>query len=644
MPLFTCRATTGVDNFYEKPATAGESVAPTSYDVHTANSSFLTEYTPEHQVPFGGLEDRPHPAKASGSAMRSPGPGTYDLRPERTQNGFSAPNAHIGQMNLSKSAFRSRSARISPFNVPGSSEFMASSILDNPGPGTYSPPTSIVRSQSALPRPRTESSVDQIAMMSRSLPSIPTEMGRRNTRTRRYSADERHQEDSLGPGDYERGNLDACRRSYRPTDFGATKKNRDLFDISRDPRRINPSPDRYNVRRSLVSRDRGTNFFNSQTNQRFDMATGKDKPGPGAYLAVESAIGQDGNEDMPASSMRSKTLRSQWAVSKSTTPGPGQYKRQPAIVLRNTRRGRSDGEVLRRRRFYGVSQPQLLTSLQQNEGLHLCGFNTSSTLPGNKPTAMYSGASPGTYEHDDQMGQSILASLKERKGVGRKGIFGTTASLNHEKWLITSSPDVPAPGSYHRPRTAAHITGCPCKVAFTSQNTRIAREAAKEGPEPATYDPKITHDYRSKFRQARTAHLSFGSGHARWNPNEVYIGMTFTPSPGPGEYNAKVAGRGVGFAKSSQSRLGKGPKDPGLGPGAYNVEKSLLRQTFNVSAEEAADKSIVRSNSWHGKPVSSGAVGGGGAGGGHAAMKARMARSDSGWNRSTHEASTSSLP
>merc|ERR1719318_1160663 len=100
------------------------------------------------------------------------------------------------------------------------------------------------------------------------------------------------------------------------------------------------------------------------------------------------------------------------------------------------------------------------------------------------------------------------------------------------------------------------------------------------------YFPEKDINYRSPFRHPRTAHLSFGSGRSRFSTRGVFNGLQHTVHPGPGEYAAHKHGKTKGAAKTHAKRMSGstlGSTTKNVGPGTYELCRSMMKKTFNVT-------------------------------------------------------------
>jgi len=288
---------------------------------------------------------------------------------------------------------------------------------------------------------------------------------------------------------------------------------------------------------------------------------------------------------------------------------------------------------------------------------------------------------PGTYSHPTP----LVTKVANQAPVGRRGIFGTSAERikahpeKHSEGFPLHARDgtYGDPGSY-RQRKALCKKG-KWGSSLVSKSKRFASEAPvgdpiidwHPTPSPDSYDPTHVPSYRSPFRKGRTAHLSFGSSKDRFGASDHFAGQPCKPLPGPGQYTPGYGFRDthIGGAPSStehrklqpglehggadservigpsqghrrhQSIPGRGRGSPDIaGPGSYQVRGSLVRRTFNNSAQDHAKRTIHHPSSDSQDPVqelsqtlsvSSSASWTGGAGGGQAATKARKLRTAS---------------
>lgn len=559
------------------------------------------------------------------SSTNTPGPGSYAVRREAT-----SPPPHVRFIAPSASAFRSRGPQISAIShCPGSSEFMASTIKDNPGPGEYSTSGNLAK---ALQVKKDSSHGLASISYSKSMPSMPP---KRDPKLQRYSG---HETDAIGPGDYDGTIPDSLRRTKVATNFHTSLSQRKPYEQSGVP--DGPGPGAFRVERDMQKGT--TSGFRSEVKQVPSMVT-QDGPGPGTYeeLSVGSMSAPTEDKPLAFSGLRSTSDRSQsWQLLDQPfthpeyvhkVPGPGHYPARHGFGSEKTRRARSTSDIVDTRKYHGVHQPHQVISLRDTDGLKLWGFDTSDEKC--KPVKD-NGVPTANYNIDESMGQSLKAKLREPAKLGRKGPFGSTGErFGKGSFIEQDTGPCPGPGQHQNVETKDNfysLRGEQTVRSFRSGLPRFPRDFSIDNspmPEPCTYEPSDKVNYRNKFRRARSDHLSFGSGASRWDPNEVVGGQKHSTNPGPGGYNpALVVGNIPGGAKSTCQRISKAPTPndvpswKSVGPGHYNTHGTTMHgMTYNVSGPDAA----WRAQGWT-KNVMEPPNIGGGAGGGISATRSRL--------------------
>lgn len=469
-----------------------------------------------------------------------------------------------------------------------------------------------------------------LVQSSPSLPSIPP----RDIPDKRYSG---RDVDRLGPGDYDQDVQSLLRYDPRSTDFHTSSSERQLHPPicayeNTQPHPEFPAPNAYNITGELK---KGVTSAFVEGMDRPCLKKDPDHwaPGPGAYeLPCMTEDGPKEDDDQLAeASMRSATDRKGWyrpAITQPfsdsshfAVPGPGYYPK-PSSTFKGgaSRRVRSTKDVTHRKTFHAVHQPQQLIALRESDAHRITAFS-STELKSCQKADKETGPAPCHYSNDDQLGRSMANNLKQKAPVGRKGVFGSIADrfygfcITHESTHEHDGSKYGGsdPGAYHLKQTYA---GGTCHSCFKPGEKSSMYKSASS---PDFYDAKEP-NYRSKFRRAKTEHLSFGSSANRWSENEVFVGQPFRPLPGPGEYDPRL---GVqlkvrGAARSSQDRgmtRTKPSQGTGcVGPGQYDVRGSMMVKTFNVS-EFHGNAILENSTPWVG-----------GSGGGVVGTKARLGR------------------
>eukprot|EP00929_Paragymnodinium_shiwhaense_P110373 TRINITY_DN7732_c0_g1_i1.p1 TRINITY_DN7732_c0_g1~~TRINITY_DN7732_c0_g1_i1.p1 ORF type:complete len:769 (-),score=146.49 TRINITY_DN7732_c0_g1_i1:176-2482(-) len=578
----------------------------------------------------------------------------YDLRTELHESPPQLARTTPAGMsfNASKSSFSATGNRLGAWIYGGT--FVASTTKDNPAPGTYKPKVDhrcIPDTFHGDSKAEHEKMAVPLLGSSQSAPTIPQQ---RDASKFRYTG---RKTDTLAPCDYEQdGIANPCtvvRKGVRSTDFAASESERRLLPppTSIDytlPSPDNPDPGEYKVRSKLT---RGTEAGFRSTMPRIAYARDEGLPGPGHYptkgMAGTWPPPAEGPEPDPpkmGSGMASTTSRSppSWwrpdgrgppliTPDYLKMPGPGAF-HDPKAFGKSARklrhRCRSSGDEVVGRMFHAVHEPNLISNLRRSNGAQVCGFNSTSVRDAAKPIKKDPNCGPGDYDLDAAMGQSIMAKVRSREGVGKKGAFGSCAD-RYEGSAFKVKNDNPAPGSYSldQQQSSTPIQGVATQKGmstFRSQEEQrpVQKKTGNVHTGPGQYEQiafpgKI--NYRSKVNPGKTEHVAFGMSHDRWDPNAYN-----TIGPDPGNYTLPSSLGSKGLAISTDSKTAKTRVDNDVGPGTYEVRKSLLKGTFNVAHKAHARKAITNADSLD-LPIA-----GGGAGGGMAALQARMNRVDGG--------------
>lgn len=613
------RAERRTDEFLTIIQATGQTVAPGSYNLPAS----ITERA-ETVAPFNSLQERSF--QHSDPAARSPGPGDYELR----SDGF----ANIA--GLSSVGFKSASRRMCPI-WPGSTVYKVSSIVANPGPGTYDPPPSgsPTRQQKELIGRTTKPVLE---VRDKTIPSIPllrfqpghvpeTEAARADAAVlcARHTG---KPDDLVGPGEYDP--ITTLQRfNTGQTVFHRTSKDRQLWDLTVNiesatrglPRDV-PGPGAYDVDRSKEKPDvekMKTSQFASESKRPYQQRNDDPKkvmPGPGHYDVLNQTIGKAVEQlrvreaaIQGGSKFGSATERVGWyrslefpftdAFNSRHVPGPGFYLKEDGKAL---------PESLRKKKCQGVHHPSIVLAIQDSHGpIH--GFNSTDDRPCNKQLTS-STPSPAEYSLDN--GLSLTADLREKAKVGRKGVFGSCAdrffgsplsgpagemnddfgSFPHERSSSSRSRSLSPQVVESENRTA--------RSAFASKTQRFKQNTSHEAfvtplgkhrsPAPGTYDVMKVPNYSSPFRVPKQDHLSFGSSRGRFQGEELDGSSPQAQNPGPGHYDTPRRGRIPGAPLSSVKRdmYGKSSTDSKVGPGTYgSIETTLLKKSFNVTTVQA---------------------------------------------------------
>lgn len=574
-----------------------EKVGPGTYE----NKPTLASCAEDNGVPFQSLSEKDLNTNKATSRF-TPGPGAYIDQGEFTKGGNGS------------SSFKSRAKRMAPM-TPGSSAFLDSTILLNPGPGTHKVGHSSWMKQSKeLP-----SKASPVLEMTKTAPSIPLQ------RVRPGQTDERQAdpdmsaikmnftgqgEDIAGPGEYTlKGEHVLHPEAPSAAGWAASVSQRKLFEPScaiecKMPSRMNPGPGTYDSRQPSdpESSKEATFQFASKTPMGHQKTLKKDAtgPGPGAYR-VDQSKGATAKENKQ---FGSSVERLGWARHSLNQPftdpynwgvmGPGHYP-EPKSCFATASKENPVVDAVSKTKFRGVHHPSQIMALQEATGpLH--AFCSTDIRPCNKKVQQTTPA-PGQHNNEESLGFSMKAALKGRAAVGKKGVFGTTADRFHGSFLMTSKDEKPDPTRYDHqecgkqeeaPKSMFQSSIARFKPTQESKEVYATMLGKKETPGPTDYVANMTVNYRSPFRNPRTQHLSFTSGRDRFDAKEIFAGQQYNRNPGPGDYDTLKRSKSLPGAASTRSRRlhehGSGTMKE-VGPGSYNIEGSMLKKTFNVSTE-----------------------------------------------------------
>lgn len=598
----------------------GDKVGPGTYS-NTHNE--VVRACEEKGVPFQSLQEK-ELCQNKGTSAITPGPGAYiDGSSETTIEGIK---------KTQMASFKSRSKRMCP-TAPGSSTFLPSTIVDNPGPGSY--PIGKSWSKSSLKPKEHQAPVLELA---HTVPSIPAQKVLPGASTERKDAEMagirmKHtgeREDRVGPAEYEISTAGkVTQKDTLMVNFHSSNSNRRLFEPSsfienRMPDRQNPGPGTYEVMARNEVEDAlsaGTSvsqayMFASKTPMSHQRVVKPELavPGPGAYKSVEEAKINRGDAGMK-SQFGSTVDRRGWSRPMNQpftdpyhlkVPGPGHYP-DPKSSFRTPRSRNGDPmEVVERKKFHGVHHPAQIMALQEMQGpLH--AFHSTDIRACNRKLAQTTPA-PGEHNNEDSLGFSITSVLKEKATVGKKGVFGTTAPRFDRSAFGSKSFSVDA-GKYDV-ADSGKSEEAP-RSMFQSQSPRLRNQEGggdggfadtyavkigkRQGPGPADYITDKEVNYRSPFRHPRREHLSFGTGRPRFDAKEIFHGQQYNLNPGPGDYNPAKKKEVAGSARSRAPRALAQPLGcTGLdvGPGSYETTTTLLKKTYNVSTEQPAELTL----------------------------------------------------
>mmetsp|Transcript_75967 Transcript_75967/g.180687 ORF Transcript_75967/g.180687 Transcript_75967/m.180687 type:complete len:646 (+) Transcript_75967:55-1992(+) len=633
MAIDLCRSSKKCDEYLSGLRTTGENVAPGSYS-NTHNEP--KERVPESLAPFNSLQEKVL-ASAPQAATFTPGPGAYDAKNGALQRlAETTPNF----------ALRSSSARFAP-SAPGSSVYKSSTIVDNPGPGNYDLQGLGDASLAQIKKDIIPGVRPVLESPPKTVPSIPPQRlkpdevppGNMNpadvANPRIKHSGEPH--DMVGPGEYNpvRDPFSA-RSSSKPKAklSGETSKKKNGREIGPPPVSIhfkgmpeeNPGPGSYDlkVETGFAVGDGTDNEivapsyqFASQTQLHYQKGVDQSRlaPGPGHY-GLRSAIDQS----VDNAQKRGKSLPERVKFGSTTeracinrsmeqpftdeyhihnVPGPGFYGDCTSQFNERLRREQEVGRVLPNshiRKMHGVHHPMLVMALQDAQG-PLQAFNSTDDRPCNRPLPQRTPA-PWQYSPEAASGASMMAEVRERAKVGRRGAFGTRADR------FQTLPGAAASGGgtgteLGDPVIPMNRSAEP-RSMFTSKTARTAeqvgprevhatRVGGHDGPPPGAYTIDHEPNYRSPYRRPKADHLSFGTGASRFqSARDMFRSRSAEEGgPSPVDYNPMKPVRPPGHAKASaRRRLGEptGCTTDVVGPGSYSpTETTLLKKSFNVT-------------------------------------------------------------
>jgi len=619
MAISTYRAPRNTEDLFVPKWSANPNVGPGSYtnDYHDIKPS-----SGERLVPFNSLAEKKMNQNTGTSAI-TPGPGAY----------IGGKAMELADTCAGSVGIKSKSRRMAP-TAPGSTLFVTSTIVQNPGPGTYKQDGFAhgkgKKAELMLPvKPVLEAREPTV-------PSVPIMKLLPGQKPRTDDADVavmvmRHtgeRGDTCGPGEYDpRANEHG--RSVPAAKFGASQDSRSLWEpsIRIENRNLapwdNPGPGSYDAGARAQDKSAvGSSGFASKTPMCYDtsLKAKKGMPGPGTYdvqadfdknakTAVDRGMTQMELLGFGSMTERESTLaRSSGAPYKDPynvreVPGPGRYEAEGVgSAFPNDVRKKEIEKVLPdhgQRKLHGVHHPTIVMALQENIGpLH--AFFSTDQRPCNKRDEGF-GPSPGEYALGSARGYSMEANLRERAKVGRKGVFGTSADrfkggpldsktdFGDASMALASGQDThDSPGgelpmssfTSHTPR----FRGPPA-----SSEPHVTLVGKHESPAPGTYVVEKEPNYRSPFRHARVEHLSFGSCKDRFGAVDFHFKET-DQKPGPGAYNARLVQKHLrGSPRTTAGRMDQAQAcgtTEAVGPGSYSdglIPTGLLKKTFNVS-------------------------------------------------------------
>lgn len=628
MAISAARSPRDCEKFISPKCTTREDVGPGLYS-NTQHKPATT--VGESAVPFASLQEKTLNYNASTSSI-TPGPGSY-INPRDTETSA----AEHGNVQVCRSMMESKAKRLAD-NAPGSSVFKASTIARNPGPGTYAPDRQHPgEPQWASQKDKLQGRAPPVLEVGKTVPSIPIQRldpkGPDHVEKEDQSAlasavhmrytGRSDRADTVGPAEYDVKGFEVLEKAAACPNFHRSEQKRKLWEPSvaidcKLPPRNNPGPgtyteaDPWEESREVPGQGSRTFQFSSGTRIRDQIQVRDDLavPGPGTYqLAPEDARPLTDRTHFGSNVEREGWMR---PLNQPFTdpyhhrvPGPGHYPATGGDVVwsKTPRQSRSVGVPKKALR---VHHPSQMVALIESRG-PLASFGTTDQRGCNR---MGKETTPGagTYNYHNARGASMASVVRERAGVGRKGVFGTCADRFYGSPLAAVEgvdpgkyeEDKGAPGSPRNTTLSGRDDDPAARSSFASGTKRFrapvgAKEAevtavgVQDTPGPGAFDVMTTPNYRSPFRHPKSDHLSFGSGRGRFSRREHVDGRIMNENPGPGEYVEKRTRREhvVGGAGKSKAERNLAPPvgcSGAIGAGEYEVGSTLLKKTYNVSA------------------------------------------------------------
>ncbi|CAK9086454.1 Hypothetical protein SCF082_LOCUS40894 [Durusdinium trenchii] len=485
-----------------------------------------------------GIGARPEGADAGDT----PGPGQYLV--SRLASDPVVDKPQQSKPNVTRSSFRSTTSRCNPQNpreptfVPGSGWFIASTILDNPGPGPditrpidFRPFTggTYARSRPGKLDWGAERAIqavkEGVRLQTETAPAI------KPLRARGEWNFTGEPGDTPDPGEYSPDYLNIGRGKPVANFDAACERNGSWGNVAMAK---NPGPGAYDHEPPEgAGHGKGIEppgfglpvvFFSSSWSPAL-------LPGPGTYDPVKASPSKQ-----PLSGFKSATAR-RLAQDNMRSPGPGTYPSHSEFPVEKCRRARSVPDFFSRK-YFGVQNPHQLRSLRETDGSRLAGFDCSG--PQRPPLVSNSLAAPGTYNPDDCLGQSISAKLRHCAKIAQGGAFGSTKT-----------------GERFPPSSLA-----PGDESVSPGPALPHQDAMKDAGDAAGGS------FKSEAQIAKTDHVGFGSSDERF-------GDACTDAPPPGAYELDTdANKGCYAFKATASRGLPMPKvaQRGLDPGDLPAE------------------------------------------------------------------------
>eukprot|EP01006_Ploeotia_vitrea_P028122 TRINITY_DN60861_c0_g3_i1.p1 TRINITY_DN60861_c0_g3~~TRINITY_DN60861_c0_g3_i1.p1 ORF type:complete len:603 (-),score=57.70 TRINITY_DN60861_c0_g3_i1:131-1939(-) len=571
----------------------------------TYNPRDLAQWKVKHgRAPFGSTTER---ALHESKDLNTPGPGTYKEGLEVGGVGQSIPTGGGSRVRAS-STFASRTMRMA-----NDTELPKKAML--PGPGSYDTNTKwIKKSMAVAASPKDASKAINWVKVS-TAPSIPApnqsygyeegpkgELIQQKPPNVGFSGKNTYE--TAGPGYYDpKADLTKSSATRAPAWGRPSKSGREGVQVSKELQ-SRPGPGSYEPPKSTLGVPKPADmqgddqikpspvFMSATRRDRMTFAAASDTPGPGSYnppsqfksAAEVSASAPDQMQAFGSTSRKQfHTPQEQHPVTvrNPTVPGPGTY--DEAVLVGFERKAKEKDQV------GGVTKPNVHGAFSSTVHRFHEAKTTSKQTPG-----------PGYYGAEKGMSANI-----GKKTVGRYGIFGSTSQrfpAPPKSTQPTGDTGI-GPGSYD-PKSDASPAETRRKdvrnATFSSRTARkaIPSDAPLDVPPVGSYSANQSNDW---LRKSNNVRKNCGMSQA---PRFNIIENKKNNTPGPGHYTTTGSGGTVvlhGELKAPTytglDRQGKNKphgsqaprfkidveKDRVPGPGAYNLEGSMVKRTFNIT-------------------------------------------------------------
>jgi hypothetical protein len=548
-------------------------------------------------------------------------------------------------------------SRFAP-SAPGSTIFRASSVQDNPGPGSYLRPASSPPSNNQ----REHQGPHKFAhLVKPSVPAIPRrqqsygyvqvgiELQRQSPPKEIYSG---IGQDTVGPAAYSRHNPIWNEKKNVAPSLKSTAK-REVWEENKQLTKL-PGPGQYNTspapetvavtvpkspplipggqrprigaRRSQHRAARQSAVFASKVpilptpkpvgvyDPDRDQELRAKEERADRYRQEQSKLGLGSKTEAFGSTTGRTELSSQIATPFShptyiTTPGPGKYGAAGANAA-SKRQGRKTS---------GGSIAHYLT-----DGI---GFSCATERPCLAPTKTHAAPGPGAYKSETP--RSLNHAVKGKLCIGRNGVFGSTSE--RQIWGELERMDVeeytPGPGAYAE-TGSFNTTQYLNSAAFKSGSTRFAKNAPPHAPPhvhcvgdqatPAVGQYNVSKGFSAVASSAPI--LAEGEAAGLLSPRipflstqerSVFDTKDVCDLPGPGAYKDNTEDSNAAYTRSRDVRLTVGNETrfrvkptvgEAVGPGAYSIPGTVGTKSFNVTMARK-DKGKLAPTRARGSPI-----------------------------------------